>query len=694
MTYKITVDTGGTFTDVVLADHKELIGIYKAPTTPDDIFEGVSAAVTLAAVDLDMSLENLLQETEVFVYATTRSTNAILEKKTAKTAFLTTAGHQDILLYREGGKPEPFNFRIPYPEPYIARHLTFEVRERILSDGEVDTPLDEDDLVRTFGRLKDLEIEAVGVCLLWSFINPVHEEQIGKLLEQHLPGVEYTLSHLVNPIIREYRRASSTVIDASIKPLMRKHLLDIDRNLRTAGFAGEPLMVTHVSGGVLHFTEISEKPVHTVDSGPAMAPIAGLTYAKDEQGEGNVIVIDTGGTSFDVSLIRQGAISHTREKWMGQQFLGHMTGMSAVDSRSIGAGGGSIAWVDAGGLLHVGPESAGAIPGPVCYGRGGDRPTVTDAALILGYIDPAYFLGGRMPLDIDGARSAIEREVGKPLSFDVERSATAIMQVASEVMRSHIWEMTVDQGLDPRECLMVGGGGACGLNAVSIAREMGVDQVLMPRLAAALSAVGGQYSDLTADFTAGYYTTSGRFEYDGVNGVLDRIGQQMDEFFERVAREGEQRREFICEARYAHQVWELEVPFRSSRFAGPADVEVLTNAFHDVHERVFAVREAGQQIECINWRGRASQILPKPAFPQHVVSRPELSGEADYREREAIFDNKSVVVKCYRGETLAAGAVVEGPAIIEEPTTTIVLIPDSRATVTERGNYLIDAIAS
>jgi len=388
--YRIAVDTGGTFSDVVLLDESGRLSLSKAPTTPRRVFDGISEALSVAASERDLAMPDLLARADVFVYGTTAATNAIITGKTARTAFLTTEGFPDTLVLREGGKLSPFDFRAPYPKPYVPRRLTFEVRERITSEGEIRVPLDTDRLLATLAQIRAAGVEAIAVSLLWSIINPIHEEAVAELLEKELPGIPYTLSHRLNPIIREYRRASSAAIDASLKPLMQRHLREMEEDLRAAGFAGELLVVSSF-GGVLNLDDVATRPIYSVNSGPAMAPVAGSVYAGESA---NAIVCDMGGTSFDVSLIRGGYIKFTRETWLGGMFTGHMTGLSSVDVKSIGAGGGSIAWIDPGGLLRVGPDSAGAVPGPSCYGRGGEEPTVTDAALVLGYIDPEYFLGG------------------------------------------------------------------------------------------------------------------------------------------------------------------------------------------------------------------------------------------------------------------------------------------------------------
>ena len=373
----------------------------------------------------------------------------------------------------------------------------------------------------------------------------------------------YTLSHRLNPVIREYRRTSSAAIDASLKPLMQAHLTEMDQDLRAAGFDGELLVVTSF-GGVLRVADVAGRPIYSVNSGPAMAPLAGRVAAANEP---NVVVCDTGGTSFDVSVVRDGEVSYTRETWLDEVFTGHITGLSSVDVKNVGAGGGSIAWLDQGGLIRVGPHSAGAEPGPVCYSRGGTEPTVTDAAVVLGYIDPDYFLGGLLKLDVDGARDAVARQIAGPLGMSVERAAWAILAIANEHMVTAVRDITINQGIDPRESVLVAGGGAGGLTMTQIAAELDCDRVLVPRTAAALSACGGLFSDVVTEFVASQRADTGDFAFDDVNRVLAELEARMDEFFERLGVDEDVRvKEFSVEARYPFQIWELDVPLASSRF--------------------------------------------------------------------------------------------------------------------------------
>ncbi len=563
MGYRISVDTGGTFTDVVVAADDGTLTIGKALTTYERAFEGIGNALADIASDLGIDRADLLGQARQFTYGTTRATNAIVEGKTARTAFFTTEGFPDILLVREGGKLEPFR-QVSYPPPYVPRFLTFELRERMDSEGSAFIPLDEASVIGAIEQALGLGATAIGVSLLWSTVNPEHELRVGELIAEHAPGIPYTLSHQLNPIVREYRRASSTVIDASLKPVMQDFLIALERDMREAGFSGQ-LFVSTSFGGAWRPPEVVERPIYSVGSGPSMAPVAALTYGNLELSDGDgppdMLVCDTGGTTFDVGLVSGGAIHYTSETWLGGRWIGHITGTRAVDVKSIGAGGGSIAWIDSGGLIHVGPQSAGADPGPACYGRGGTEPTVTDAAVLLGYLDPSNFLGGRLSLDRDAAEAAFA-PLAEKLGMTVEEAAQAAITLASENIVGAIREITISQGIDPREVTMVAGGGASGLNVVPIARELGCGQVLLPSTAGALSACGALYSDIISEFTASRYAETHRLDRDAVNETLAAVEQQARAFLdslEGVEAVGEEL-EFMVDARYRGQVWELTVP--------------------------------------------------------------------------------------------------------------------------------------
>jgi N-methylhydantoinase A len=686
MTFRIAVDTGGTFSDVVVtnSDTRQL-WVSKALTTYDRVFHGISDALGLVSAEIGVTLSELLSKTTLFTYGTTFSTNAIITGDTAKTAFLTTSGHPDTLVLREGGKQNPFDFRGQYPEPYVPRRLTFEVIERINSEGEILLDLDEGDVVRIARELREKRVEAVAVCLLWSIMNPAHELRVGEILLREIPGLPITLSHQINPIMREYRRASSAAIDASLKPLMQGHLRTMKEDLVKSGFMGQ-LLVGTTFGGVLSVDDVAQRPIYTVNSAPAMAPVAGRANAPDEE---SIIVCDMGGTSFDVSIVRDGYLKFTRETWIGEQYTGHMTGLSAVDIKNIGAGGGSIAWIDSGGLLRVGPQSAKSTPGPACYGRGGELATVTDASVVLGHIDPDYFLGGRIKLDHAASIRAITEHVAKPLGMTLYKAAHAILAIATENMVNAIRSITINEGVDPRQSLLIAGGGAGGMTIAGIANLLESDRVLVPRTAGALSASGGLFSDIVTEFSVSRRTDTRNFDYSTINEDLAKLDQKIDAFFQRIGtREDQQSREFFVEARYPHQVWELEVPLRGSRFENADDVDAMIATFHKVHERVFAVSEPGQGIECIYWKARASAYLPKPNLVSKMSSADEKLTPVAVRDAWFGSDLPEKTAR-YDGMTLGAGRVLIGPCVIQEPTTTIVILPGWDAEVLPTGDYMM-----
>ncbi len=682
---RLACDTGGTFTDLVVEDGNS-IRLFKASTTPDDPVRGVLDALALAAADSGVGLADFLGRADTFIHGTTRAINAILTQQVARTAFLTTKGHPDVLVLREGGRMEPFNFTVPYPEPYVPRQLTFEVPERIAANGQVHEQLDEAAVLKLIETMKAQKVEAVGVCLLWSIVNSAHERRIGELLEQHMPGVPYTLSHVLNPALREYRRASATVIDASLKPLMFDYLDGLTRRLIAAGFKGRTLMVTS-SGGIMDAAAVARAPIHSINSGPSMAPVAGRFYAARDFGGADAIIADTGGTTYDVSLVRDGRIPWTRETWIGQRFRGHMTGFPSVDVKSIGAGGGSIAWVDEAGLLRVGPQSAGSTPGPVAYGKGGQEPTVTDCSIILGYIDPDFFLGGRLVLDREAARNALKRSVADKLGLSVEEAAAAVLALTTEKMVGAIDEITINQGIDPSDSVLIGGGGAAGLNAVAVGRKLGCAGVLIPEAGSVLSAAGALMSDITSDYAQVFYTTTRKFDYATVNRVLAELERQCRAFANGPGGDAlTVAVDFSVEARYMHQIWEIEVPLAAGHLAGEEDLQGLIQAFHQTHMTIFEISDEQSDIEFVTWRAKVSCRIREGGTGQLPIA----SGSSQAAKRRVYFGETGwAEADVVRFEKMEPDSRVAGPAIIESSFTTVVVDPGTQAVRTPGGGLRI-----
>jgi N-methylhydantoinase A len=560
------------------------------------------------------------------------------------------------------------------------------VTERINSEGGIEIPLNENEVRNVVSQSRKWNVEAIAVSLLWSIANASHEIRIGKIIENGYPGVAYSLSHEVNPCVREYRRTSATAIDASLKPVVLKSVMELEGRLREADFKG---ILTHVtsSGGQTSGAEIIQRPVSICFSGPSMGPVAGKAIAADELRFGNVITIDMGGTSLDISIITEGKIPMYREGIIG----GHMFGVPSVDVKTIGAGGGSIAWIDAGGFIHVGPQSAGAFPGPACYMRGGSEPTVTDANLVRGFLNPDYFVGGAMKLSSEQAEQAIFDKIAKPLNMTLHEAACLICLTCEQNMVSAIEDITVRRGIDPRDYLMVGGGAAAGLHAVPLARELGIKQIIVPKTSGVLSAFGILASDVKCHLVSSYFTNSDHFDYEGVNRVLENLENNAEAYLSRMSISPKNREiVFSVEARYAGQIWQLTLPLKTNRIKNEQTLTQVVEAFHNLHESVYFVKNLQDDVEFIEWDVEAIGKLPEIALEEQPW-RDKVPSAALKGRRHAYFQEMGVTIEIpvYLGEALANGNEIEGPAVIEEPLTTVVLYPDSSAFVTKLGNYVI-----
>ena len=683
MGFEISIDIGGTFTDCVVADEAGEVRIFKARSTPEAFEKGFLDVLGLAAGEYGTDLPGLLALTGRIVHGTTVSTNALIEGKVARVGFITNEGFPDILTLREGPRKRAFEWRLDFPPPFVPRNLTATVAGRIDALGAELEPLDEDAVARALSRFRRLEVEAVGVCLLWSIVNGAHERRIAEIIDAEWPGLPVTLSHLLNPIPREYRRAVSTVIDASLRTIVGAYIGVLTRVLAENGY-GRELLVANSVGGMMPPEEIVAKPIYSVMSGPTLAPIAAghLTEELD------VIVVDMGGTTFDVSAIRGGNLIVTAEAMIGSDMLG----IPKVDVRSIGAGGGSIARVDVGGLLRVGPSSAGAVPGPACYGAGGEAATVTDANVVLGIIDPDYFLGGRIRLDSCAAEAAVG-VVAAALGLGPVDAAYAIHTTSNHNMITAIEDITVREGINPRESYLVSGGGATACHIGEMAEIIGIDRFMIPRFAAGLSAFGGLISELRWAETATLPTDGRRFDLDGVNAALAELRQRGEAFLERAGVALEDRRfEYAYQGRYEFQSWDIEVPFTpAGDLLAAADVAELVEAFHRTHERIYTIFEPDDVVEMTSWRVRAvgrNHLGARLAGGEGHAAAPSPSPKS----RRPVYLHARggmVELEVYEADAIAPGARIAGPALIESPTFTTLLLPGHVARVDARGNYLV-----
>ena len=663
---RISIDTGGTFTDLVCEDKKNKLKVFKVPTTPENPSIGILDGLKQIATSYEKNFKEFLSDVDTIIHGTTHAINAIVTNKIAKTAFLCTKGHPDTLLFREGGRIEIFNFTVEYPDPYVPRSLTFEIPERTNYDGSISENLDINYLKKIILKLKKLKIESVAVCLLWSTINPSHEKQIGEVIKNELPNIPFSLSHEVNPTLREYRRASSTCINASLKPIMSKYLKKLKELLFLNGFNGEFLMITS-QGGIKDINSIMEFPIHLINSGPSMAPVAGNFYLKKNKHFKQGIVTDLGGTTFDISLIKNNKIPRTRETWIGEKYRGHMTGFSSIDIRSIGAGGGSIAWIDKGGMLHVGPESAGANPGPVCYDKGGEKTTVTDAALVLGILNSDFFLGGKIKLNKNLALRSI-KNISKKLGMNEYDTALSILDVVTQNMAQEIKSLTIHQGINPSESLIIAGGGASGINILNLAKNLGCKSIIIPDMGPVISASGAVIAELTDEFSITYPSKLNNLDLKLTNKILKELFNKCNKFAKtNVKNSISHKIDFFIEAKLTDQVWEIEVPITlNKKFS--INKELIKKEFNKKYLSLFEVVDLDSEIEIIQWNAKISCKTSRT----NLLKEREFGKKSKLNYRNVYIKNEGFKkIKILNFNQLIYDKIYKGPNVIETQFTSI-----------------------
>jgi N-methylhydantoinase A len=684
----IAVDVGGTFTDLVVHDDEGHVHGFKSPTTPADLTDGVFEGLKLIADARGQGLSDLLGDADRFSFGTTAATNAILEGNGARTALLTTRGFRETLLVREGGKDDTYNINQPYPPPYIPRALTFEIEERITSEGEIHTPLVEESIRAAIDHCRREKVEAVAVALLWAIANPVHELRVGEILAAELPGVPVSLGHRVNPCMREYRRTSATALDASLTPVVTRSIDRLESRLEENGFKGTLSFVTS-NGGHTSTREILDKPVYLCFSGPSAAPEAGRRFAEIEEiGNGNVVTVDMGGTSFDVSIVTDGQIPMHREG----RIAGHIFGVPSVEVHTIGAGGGSIARVDSGGFVHVGPESAGAMPGPACYGNGGERPTVTDANLVSGLMGTAFTSGKGFDLRPDLAEQVVTKSIAEPLGLSPDEAAALVTLGCEQNMVVAIEELTIKRGIDPREYVMMAGGSAAGLHAAAIARELGIRQVVVPAMGGVLSAFGILTGNVSFNFGRSLMTASDRFNHGAVNDTLAELEAQADTYLARMNVAPEDRSlRYTCEARYVGQVWELTVGLPGSRIGNREALEQLVENFHRAHEGVYSVRSETDAVEMTEWHVQAIGRLANVSIPEVSASADANGANPTSRRRAYLKEARDRIdVPVYTGTGLPTNKVLDGPLFIDDVLSTVVVPSDCTVRRSRYSSFVIE----
>ncbi len=671
MTYTIGIDVGGTFTDIVVADATGATIIAKAPTTPADQSDGVLEGIALAAGRLGLTSAALLRATTRIVHGTTAATNALLEGKTAPVGLLTTEGHRDVIEMREGLKPDRYNLRMTPPAPLVPRRLRLPVHERMRADGTVETPLDTASLDRSITALAQAGGQSVAICFLHAWRNPAHEQQAAEAVRTRLPDAYVTTSFEVLPQIKEFERFSTTVANAAVGPVIRRYLTRLQTRLVDAGYGGE-LLVILSHGGVASVAEATRLAAGTALSGPAGGVAAAVALSRGGLAP-DIIGFDMGGTSTDIAVVRNGQPLLAGDKSVANARIA----LPSLDIVTLGAGGGSIGKLDRAGLLAVGPESAGAVPGPACYGQGGVAATVTDANLVLGFLDPANFLGGRRGLDLAAATAAVAR-LAADLGTSVPDAAGGIHRLVNSRMADGVRVATVRRGVDPRRFTLLAFGGAAGLHVTAVAAELGIARVAVPEAASVLSAWGMLNTDLRVELSRS----------QGQTGAIDTAG--LRDSFAAMEAEGRARLDWFdgavtlrrsADMRYGEQVFEIAVPLDEIDWNAADLAGILADRFHAAHEALYTYALRDQEVVLVNARLSAIGHLPQVEATGHAAR----TAPAAPKNHRRIYLGQWTEVPVFDFLALGADQTVTGPAVVESDTTTVLLRPGDRGRFDRRG---------
>jgi N-methylhydantoinase A len=683
MGYRIGIDTGGTFTDFILVDPQGRVELFKTPSTPADPPLAIRNGLTAISERLGASPRDFLGRCDLIIHGTTVALNALIQLKGAKVGLLCTRGHEDSLEIRNGHKEDGhrYDFRYPAATMLVPRRLRVPVTERVLSDGSVRVPLVEDDVYRGIELFRRERVEAVGVSFLWSFAHPEHERRVGEILARELPDAYVTLSVDLLPQIREYTRTSTVAVNSYVGPGLARYIGSIESMLAELGYAG-PIRYVQSNGGLTSGRVFARRAVSALNSGPAAGPSAALHHAK-RLGHDDVLTLDMGGTSSDISLVRGGKVDLVKDVDIGR----YRVGIPLVNVISIGAGGGSIAWIDQQGLLHVGPQSAEALPGPACYDRGGTEATVTDALVVLGYLNPTALLGGRMPIDAQAATTAVCRRVAEPLGISRERAAHGIFDVINANMIGGIRSVSIERGHDPRDFVLVAGGGATSAHAGRLAADLGISEVVIPRVASGLCAFGEAVADVKHTYLASYTV-----HFPALDLFVQLEEQGRRELREEGFSDDEIYVERSLDMKYVDQVHEcrVEIPVFEIDATRAAHIE---DAFHRRHEALYTYCERDNTPELINIEVSVYGRSPRIGAPEASARAPRRpAGE----ERPCYFVEYGEYrpTPVFDAALLAVGDEIRGPAIVEEESTTIVVFPGSTLDLRRPDAYVMRVSSS
>ncbi|MBI3092166.1 MAG: hydantoinase/oxoprolinase family protein [Candidatus Tectomicrobia bacterium] len=681
---RIAIDVGGTFTDCLVLDASGALSAFKSPTTPQDPTQGVRQALEQAAQHFEQPLSTFLKDVDLLMHGTTLATNTLINKAGAKTGMITTKNFRDLVEIRRGIKDprvSMYNLFIPPYEPLVPRYLRLGVTERTLWNGEVLKTVSPTEVREAAEKLRQEGVQSIAVCFLHSYANPQNEEAAANLLRGSFADLYVCASHDILPVWGEYERFSTTLVDAYVGPVVSQYLRKLERELKRSGLKGAMLMI--LANGLTQTVEhCAKRAVFLIGSGPAAQPSAG-TFLGSLTKQRDLLTMDMGGTSFDVCLLPGGEIPTTTEMWQED----HRVAIKIVDVRSIGAGGGSIAWIDSLGLLRVGPQSAGAEPGPACYNRGGTQPTVTDADLLLGYVPADFFLGGSIPLDAGAATKAVKSVAG-PHKMSVDEAAEAIFTTVNMNMANQITEVSTKRGYDVRDFTLVAGGGAGAVHAAFIAEQLGIEKIIVPSTAALFSAFGMFSMDLGRDFARSFVSRALRLDLRRVNSLYAQMEKEaranirsmkipvQDVVLNRTA-----------EMRYVRQFHQVEVEMPNGKL-GAADLELILNNFHKRHDELFTFSMPWREVEFLTFRLKA--VAPRAPFKLSKIKPGKADAKAALKsKRPCRFHGRQLDTPIYDSDRLLANNTFKGPAIIEEPTTTVVIPPGFACAIDAYKNYIL-----
>lgn len=686
-TYRLGVDAGGTFTDFILADQTGTVRLFKALSTSDDGTRAISDGLNQISEVLKEPISAILANTELCVHGTTVALNALIQHKGVKTGLICTAGHEDSIEIRLGHKEEGHRYDGQYPPArmLVERYLRRPIRERTLSDGSVRVPLNEEDVREACEFFRSEGVEAVAISFLWSVLNDRHERRAAEIVREMLPDVYVSVGTEVYPQMREYTRTSTAITNAYLGPVLRRYVTRIDAYFRDQG-AVTPVRYYQSNGGMASLGVMASRAVNAINSGPASAPQAAMHIGKPF-GYENLITVDMGGTSFDMTLTHDGITNVSKDI----DFLRYRIGTPMVQVETLGAGGGSIAWIDSMGVLNVGPGSAGADPGPAAYGRGGTDPTVTDSNVVLGYLNPEHLLGGRLKIDRQAAHDAINHAIAQPLGISPEKAAYGIHSIVNHNMVSGIRRVTIERGYDPRDFVLVGAGGATSLHIAALAREIGIRTVLIPKLASGLCAFGQILSDIKYNLMAACpLRLNGHADLERIEQRFNELQTQALALLEKEETIDTSRVSFSrnIDMRYVGQIHECSVSIGDLPVNADT-IDEIRRAFDAMHEQLFTYSEPESEVEIVNIESIV--LLRNGHELQQRIPPGGHAADALLTRRPMIFSVDAALIDTpvYDGSRLGEGDELEGPAVIEETTTTIVVDPGWHIRLDASGTYVM-----